>query len=431
MKSLVVSLGIFLSMSSGLSASVTDMAERRYQKGLKLIEAGRQSDALRELEAALRLDPEREDLRQALARVQGVEAVPPEAPSLDALTEGAPLNRVESSLVEAKAAYVRDDSDAAADAWRRALNLDASNAAAQGGLARLEAERYQFEKDQPFDSAVAELYHTALREARRGRYVEAKVKLDEALSLNPGQANVKSLLAALEDQSRQQSEVRAAEAALRDAAKALERGENLRCRALIEEARSLKAGALDLSRLERALRQASSGEVESLVLKAQKQKKAGQPLLALLSARRALALAPDNETARKLEKSLAARSQADEDEVRIKAQADLAFNQGVKAWSAGDLAAAAAGFRRALEIKPGDAEAAKALEKVRLRLDRQISDSQSEAQGLLAKGRELEAQGRLEQARQAYAKAAERDPSLFQAKTEAQRLTSEMAGSKD
>lgn len=415
---------VWLLLIPALSQAVEDPAGRHLKEGMKLLEKGRSKDALRELEVAQTLAPERPDIQEALKRAKNGENAAAPLPTVlpTPLTNSEARARVRAALKEAREAYRDSSVSAASTAWTRALQLDANCQEAKDGLALLADEAYKKDADAPFDSSVADLYDAALREARKERLLEARKKLDEALSLNPSQAQLKSLMARIESGAYAQGAARRADEALREGERALAAGEWATARQAYDEALSLrpddKAAKSGLSRL----KEKSRAPIDELLAKADK---ASDDASAISYYKRVLEIDPAHERALEASARRVARQRKQMNAAARKVETDALYNQGVEAWQAGQLGLASEKFKAVLEIAPDDAEASKALESVRSKLSGQIDKDRAAARELMKEGAELEKKGKLKDAMAAYKRASAKDGSYQEAAEAVARLKKE------
>jgi tetratricopeptide (TPR) repeat protein len=405
----------------------------------KLMRRGRLKDAKVELLVAQRIAPQREDVAQLLASLdpasEGVvaqassvtpSAAPATASAAVAAEDTGVSARVEAALAQGRAAYRESDLKGAAEAWHRALQLRSSEKDAAEGLGRLDRELYHRDADQPFDQSVFDLYDAGMREARKGRLVEAKRKLDEALALNPTQPQVKAALAGLAPGAQQQQAGRDAEQWVVEGQTALKDNDWAKAgtafQQALKQAPSLGAAREGLAEVR------ARGSVQ-----AQKALKAGQEALAQslwdeAEKQFSLALAVDPELAEAqsgkqaaLQKAVQAKSSASQ-----RREADRLYNAGVEAWGSGDLGLAASRFRDVLKLAPEDAEAQKALAAVRKKLDERVEKDRADAVRLVEEGRTLETRGAPEEALKRYQRALAKDPAQAEAAQAQTRLLAEM-----
>jgi tetratricopeptide (TPR) repeat protein len=409
--------------------------ESHIEAAQKLMRRGRLKDAKMELQVAQKIAPQREDVAQLLASLEpGGEGSVSAASSLSPVAEAvvtpsddaAVRAKVEAALAQARAAYRESDLNGATEAWRRALQLQPAEKEASEGLARLEREAYHRDPDQPFDQSVADLYDAGMREARKSRLVEAKRKLDEALALNPMQAQVKAAIAGLAPGAQQQQAGRDAEQWVLDGQTAL------------KESDWAKAGAA----FQQALKQAPSlgaakdglAQVRARgAAEAQKALKAGQEALSQshwdeAEKQFSLALAMDPEMTEAQSGKQAAQQKAVQakSSASQRREADKLYNAGVEAWGTGDLGLAASRFRDVLKLAPGDAEAQKALSAVRRKLDERVEKDRTDAVHLVEEGRTLETRGAPEEALKRYQRALAKDPAQSEAAQAQTRLLAEL-----
>ena len=396
-------------------------AEEHVRIAQKLMRRGRMKDAKVELLVAQKLAPQREDVKQWLAQLEG--STPTAEVSAESGTaEAGTASQLEAALAQARAAYRESDLKGAAEAWHRAMLLAPQDKEAAEGLARLEHEAYHRDADQPFDQSVADLYDAGLREARKGRLVEAKAKLDQALALNPTQPQVKDALANLTPGALEQQAGRDAEQWVLDGQSALKGEDWAKAGHAFQEALK-QAPSLNAAKAGLAIVKARGSE------QAKRAMAAGQQALdqgrwddAERQFSLALALDPDQEGAVEgkqaaLNKAAKAKSRAQQSQ-----EADKLYNAGVEAWSAGDLGLAASRFRDVLKLAPDDAEAQKALMAVRRKLDERAEKDRLDAVHLVEEARNLENRGAPEEALKRYERALVKDPSQGEAAKGKERL---------
>jgi tetratricopeptide (TPR) repeat protein len=428
MKRLLAQLGLALAMQLHAD-DAGDLAERHYQAGLALLAQSHFKDAAEELDVAGQLAPERADIKAALEQAHQKK---PGALPVAAKTAEAPLDldatqarlKAEPVLAEAKEAYRESELEHAADAWNRALLLDKDSSEAKAGLAKLSAEAYKKDADQPFDSSVGDLYNAALREARKERYVEAQKKLEEALSLNPVQGQVKELLEKIQTGAFAQQGSMDAEASLRQAEAALEAGDLALARQNIDLSLNLKPGNPQAEKDLALERSKAAPQIKALMAKAgQSSDEAAQALY-----RQVLAMEPGQAAASEALKKVQARLQQGRSQASLKQKVDQAYNDGVDAWQAGRLAEAATHFKDCLELQASDDEARKALDLVEAKLASQIDKDRAATVSLMQQGKDFEERGQLKEALDAYSRVAAKDQGNTQAAQALSRLGKELQG---
>lgn len=401
-------------------------AEEHVRTAQKLMRRGRMKDAKVELLVAQKLAPQRQDVAQWLAQLEGSTPTAATVDETSPVAEAGTAHKLETSLAQARTAYRESDLKAATEAWRRALLLAPADKEATEGLARVEREAYHRDSDQPFDQSVADLYDAGMREARKGRLVEAKAKLDQALALNPMQAQVKDALAALAPAAQEQQAGRDAEQWVLDGQAALKAED------------WAKAGKAFQEALKQApnLSAAQSGLAVVKARGAAQAKRAMDAGRAALDEARwddaerqfslALALNPEQEGAVEGKQAALNRAAKAKNRAQQSQEADKLYNAGVEAWSAGDLGLAASRFRDVLKISPEDAEAQKALVAVRRKLDERAEKDRLDAVHLVEEARNLESRGAPEEALRRYERALAKDPSQSEAAKAKERLLAEL-----
>ena len=397
--------------------------EIHVQAAEKLMRKGRLKDARVELLVARRLAPKREDVAQLLASLDAGTLTSTAA--LDAPAAKVP-SQVETALAQGRAAYRESDLKGATEAWRRALQLQPGEKEATEGLARLEQEAYHKDADQPFDQSVADLYDACLREARKGRLVEAKRKLDDALALNPMQPQVKALRQSLAEGAQDQQANLDAEEWVHSGQSALKEGDWGKAGAAFQQALK-QAPSLGAAKEGLALVKARSGE------QAQKALRSGQKALdegrwddAEKQFSLAVAMDPELLAAQAGKQAALQRSSQAKNQASQRREADKLYNAGVEAWSAGDLGLAASRFRDVLKIDEKDPEALKALQAVRRKLDERADKDRLDASRLVEEGRTLETRGAPEEALKRYERALTKDPGQAEAAKAKERLLAEL-----
>lgn len=400
-------------------------AEDHVRVAQKLMRRGRLKDARVELLVAQKLAPQREDVKQWLAQLDATSATAQVSMESTAAEAGT-ASQLEAALAQARAAYRESDLKAATEAWRRALLVDPQDKEAGEGLARLGHEAYHRDADQPFDQSVADLYDAGLREARKGRLVEAKAKLDQALALNPTQPQVKDALAGLAPGALEQQAGRDAEQWVLDGQAALKAGDWATAGHAFQEALK-QAPHLNAAKTGLAVVKARGSEQAKRAMDAGRQAldqgrwdDAGRQFSL------ALALDPEQEGAAEgkqaaLNKAAKAKSRAQQSQ-----EADRCYNAGVEAWSAGDLGLAASRFRDVLKLAPDDAEASQALNAVRRKLDERAEKDRTDAIHLVEEARNLENRGAPEEALKRYERALAKDPGQGEAAKAKERLLAEL-----
>ena len=422
-----LALGLWMAPSS-LTASAAGMAQTRADLAERLAKAGRTLDACAELEAALQADPSRADLAQRLVDLRG-RARPATATAAAAtpLSGSAAVN-VADCLAQAREAYRQSDLAGAELAWRQALALKPGLAEAEEGLARLQREAYHHDPDQPFDQSVGDLYDAALREMRKGRQVEARQKLENARSLNPVQAQVLQAMGWIQGQASVQQQSRDAQSYLAEGQRRLADGSDAKAAAAFSAALQAQPDLAEARRGLEEIRKRNNDKVQAALAQgraavAKKDWAAADRAYSL-----ALSLAPEDADAKAGQSQAGGELEnARQAAVRRKA-ADQAYNNGVEAWQAGDLGAAAVDFRDTLRVDPQDKEAAKALASVQAKLEASSDQDRARARSLLAEGRKLETQGALDEALKRYQRAAAADPGLTPAAQALDSLQKRMKG---
>ncbi len=389
-------------------------AQRHYLVGKAMLSQARFKDAERELSVAALLAPERADVSEALQDAKDPRRLQ---------AKGAELSpealRAKAPLLEAKKAYRASDLGRAADAWNRALLLDQGNAEATEGLARMAAEKYRGDPDQPFDSSVHEFYDAALREARKDRFVEAQKKLENALALNPTQEQCKALLARIRSGAFVQRDDAAMAQGLQDAQDAMSARDWIKARLALEKASKTRPEDPGLLK--------AWGEWKALILHdIQEAKdlaaKAPDETLRVKKYKEVLAIDPQDAEAREELEDAELRQRSSRSEARSQKRADSFYAKGMDAWQAGRLADAADFFKRSLAIRPGDPETQKALEGLRAKLAGQAEKDAASSAALMVTARDLEAKGNLKEASDAYERAAAKDGGNAEARESAARL---------
>ena len=409
---------LLLALASAAPA-MADLAAEHAARAQRLAAAGRRLDALAELDAALALQPGQaqwQAQRQALQLTATAAAATPQA--LSPAASGADLA---AWLDQARRDYRASDLAGAEAAWRQALLLQPGQEEAQQGLDRLQREAFRHDPDQPFDKSVGDLYDAALREMRKGRLVEARQRLDDALALNPVQAQIQQALGWVEAGALAQQGGRDAQAWLADGRRLAAQGEDAKAAAALQGALSLDPGLAGAAELLEQVRQRNAGKVEALLKRGRAAAKAKDWAGAEQAYGLALALDGKSDEAR-------AGQEASRRARDGRRDADSLYNQGVDAWQAGDLAQAAARFRQALRAQPGDAAAATALASVQQKLEQRSDQGRTRAAASLAEAQRLEAAGALDEALRQYQRAADADPGLTEAGTGVQRLEKRIKG---
>jgi serine/threonine protein kinase/Flp pilus assembly protein TadD len=164
------------------------------QAGLAALEAGNAAEARRQLDLALRVDPQNATARRARGRVDTLE-------------------EVRGLLAEAAAAERAGQISKALQSYRKALSLDPDTAAARSALSRLESKV----ANDAFASAVAD----GLAALNRGDYAAAQTAYERAGRIRPDAPEVKEGLARI-----QRAEGNEELAGLLDAARRAEREEH-------------------------------------------------------------------------------------------------------------------------------------------------------------------------------------------------------------
>jgi tetratricopeptide (TPR) repeat protein len=412
-----------------------EKAQRHYETGLQMLSQARFIDAAEELGVAAILEPQREDIQGALKQARKGGQAPAQAAEASALTgtatsfdSGMARKNSEPILTEARQAYRESDLNHASDAWTRALLVDKDSQEAKAGLSKLSDEAYKKDPDQPFDSSVAELYAEALREARKERFVEARKKLEQALTLNPAQEQVKALLSEIESGAFVQQGSRDAAEALAEGQRALNAGDWIHARLSLDKALRLKPeDRSSLAALE-SLNEKSAPWVKDWLAKASKASRQGDSAGAKIAFQRVLAVAPEDPDALEGLKKAEKRLKREKGQASVKQKADALYNEGVEAWQSGRLGFAATCFRDAVDLVPGDVEALKALDLVRSKLAAQSDKDKEQSAALLKQARILEDQGKLKEALEALERAAAKDLGNSQAAAEAGRLRKQLHG---
>ena len=417
MRAVVGALGLLL--GAGVLAALPDLATEHAQRAQRLAAAGRSRDAVAEMDAALGLRPGQAEwlaLRQAWAQPAHAAAWATLSPAADAVGRD-----LEAWLAQARRDYASSDLAGAEAAWRQVLALRPDQAEARQGLDRLRTEAFHHDPDQPFDKSVGDLYDAALREMRKGRLVEARQRLDDALALNPVQTQVQQALGWVEAGAQAQQGGRDAKAWLAEGRRLAGAGEDAKAAAALKSALDEEPGLAEAQALLGQVTLRNQAKVASLLKRAGAAAKAQDWAGAEQAYGLALGLDPRNEAA--LAGREAARRARDG-----RRSADSLYNQGVDAWQAGDLAGAASRVREALRVQPGDAESAKALEAVQSKLEQHSEQGRRLAAADLADATRLEGSGALDQALRLYQRAATADPGLAPAAEGARRLEKRMKG---
>jgi tetratricopeptide (TPR) repeat protein len=254
-----------------------------------------------------------------------------------------------------------------------------------------------------------------MRELRKDRMVEARRKLAEAKALNPMQAQVLRALGLVAEGAAKQQSGRDAEALVLDGQRLSAEGEDAKAAAAfaaaLQASPGLKAAeeGLSLVQARNAAKVQAACDKGSAAL-GRRDWSAAEDAYTL-----ALSLDPRHAGAQSGQ-AKARAAQADERGLASqRREADRLYNSGVEAWQGGNLALAASRFRETLAVAPGDAEAAKALQAVRRKLDERAEKDRQDAAALLAEGRTLEQRGALDEALRRYERAAAKDPGLAEA----------------
>jgi Tfp pilus assembly protein PilF len=411
-----------------LRASNAGVAQAHADLSDRLAKAGRLQDACAELDAALQADPGRPDWAQRLASLRG-SAHPgaSNAPTAAPLSGSAAVN-VADCLAQAREAYRQSDLAGAELAWRQALSLKPGLAEAEEGLARLQREAYHHDPDQPFDQSVGDLYDAALREMRKGRLVEARQKLENARALNPVQAQVLQAMGWIQGQASVQQQSRDAQSLLAEGQRRLADGSDAKAAAAFSAALQAQPDLAEARKGLEEIRKRNSDKVQAALAQgraavAKKDWAAADKAYSL-----ALSLAPEDADAKAGQSQASAELENARQAAARRKAADLSYNNGVEAWQAGDLGAAAVDFRETLRADPQDQEAAKALASVQAKLEASVDQDRAKARGLLAEGRRLETEGALEEALKRYQRAAAADPGLTPAAQALDSLQKRMKG---
>ena len=273
---------------------------------------------------------------------------------------------------------------------------------------------------------MADLYDAGQRQARKGHLVEAKKKFDEALALNPTQAQVKAAVLALAHGAQQQQAGRDAEQWVLDGQAALKVSDWAKAGAAFQQA---LAQAPDL-------KSAREGLIEVRTrgsLQAHKALKAGQDALALnrwdeaeKQFSLALAMDPDLTEAHSGKQTALQKASQAKNKAGQRREADRLYNAGVEAWGSGDLGLAASRFREVLNLDADDPEAQKALQSVRRKLDERVEKDRVDGARLVEEGRTLETRGAPEEALKRYERALIKDPAQAEAAKAKERLLVEL-----
>jgi tetratricopeptide (TPR) repeat protein len=380
-------------------AAASGPAEDHLKLARALLARGRRVDAAEEYRVALRLAPDDLEASEALDSLQagGLAKSPSRAKALAELADG-------------QAAYRESRLDLAEISFRQAVAVDPGCAEAKQWLARLEGERFQHNVDQPFDSAVADIFEAGLRLARQGRADDAVQKLGEALKLNPDQPQVLAQVERLKGQAAEQRKERSCAELCRQGAKALARGELAEALADYQQALAAAPGDAEArAGLEKVRGQAGPLAQARCQAGAQALRQ-GRAEAALIAFRQAVDLDPELAQAHQgLEQ---ARSLAQGQERSQVQSRDLKawLDQGRQALAAEDADRAERCFGKALALAPDSAEASRGLGKAGLLLKARQSQDRQAAKELLAQAQRLEEQGALEEALNQAQKALARDP---------------------
>lgn len=420
-----------LGLSLPVHAHAQDRAGAHVALAQQLMRKGRDKDATLELRAALAIDPQREDARALLAGLDGsvaLSATAGTAPAGVSAGEAGLTERVEGALERARNAYQDSDLKASAASYHEALQLQPESVEARQGLARLEDEAYQRDKDQPFDQAVAELYEQGLRQMRKGRLVEARKKLDEARALNPMQPQLLKALDRIAQGAAQQQSQQDAQSLVLEGQRWMADGEDAKAAASFSQALQaspgLQAAQAGLDRL----RERNRNKVAVALAQGRKASAAQDWDAADKAYGLALSLDPAQAEAKQGLAQAHAQRQGRLSAAEQRREADRLYNAGVEAWQAGDLASAAARFRETLAVAPGDPEATRSLEVLRKKLEQRADKDHQDAIDLLAEGRTLEQRGALDEALRRYERALGKDPALASAQSAKDSLEKRIKG---
>jgi tetratricopeptide (TPR) repeat protein len=408
-------LMLLLGLCLGLAAA-SGPAEDHLKLARALLAKGRRVDAAEEYRVALRLAPGDAEASSALASLQagGVPAAPSQSRCLAELADG-------------QAAYRESQLDLAEASFRQALAVDPASTEALGWLERVKGERFQHDADQPFDSAVADIYEAALKLARQGRADDAAQKLGEALKLNPAQPQVLAQMERLKGQAAEQRKARSAAELCQRGAKALAGGDLAEAFSDYQQALAAAPGdaearaGLGTVRAQAQPLALARCQAGSLALAE------GRPEAALIAFRQAADLDPESEQARQGLQKARGLAQAQERSAAQGQSLKALLGQGRQALAAEDADQAERSFSKALALSPDSAEASRGLEKARQLLNARKGQDRQAAAELLAQAGRLEEQGALEEALATARKALARDPQCAGAKELAGRLTSQLS----
>ncbi len=405
--------------------------ERHVAVAFKMLKRDRKLDAAREIEVALTLDPTRQDLSELLQSLREGRALTfsaaVSAPSLVAPQE--PVQARALRLLErAELAYRDDEPEAAAQAWRQALVLSPGLAPAIAGLERLKREAWQADSDQPFDSSVGDIYKDALKDKRKGRFIEARTRLREALALNPVHVKSLALLADLEKNASEQERGRHVDQNLRAALEAEKAGDLVKAHRLLEAVLEQRPHDPSVADLRQRLNVAAAPQVEALLLRAKRAEAAGRLAEAQDSLEQAFALAPERPELRTQARSVGQKVAQDLGQTQSRQEAIRLYNEGVEAFQDGQVDLAVTRFQASVSMAPHDDESRRALNAALKRQRERDEARKRESQALSKEAARLEAQGGLGEALTRYEKAAARDTSNSDAALAVIRLRAKIKG---
>ncbi len=152
------------------------LAEKHYQQGLSFWDRDWRKKAVEEWTAALKLNPQHEGATKKLDEAKH------------------PISLVEESYQKGLSFYKSSQLDDAQSQWSNALKIDPTFAKAKTAMAMLAEEKYQEDRNVPFDELVQSSYEEAMKLFRQEKYPEALVKLKEAAKMGPNQPQVNLLL---------------------------------------------------------------------------------------------------------------------------------------------------------------------------------------------------------------------------------------------
>jgi len=354
---------------AAVDSSRIRMANKHVQLGDAFYDKGRISDAIREWEFALELDPARTGLTERIIAVRNEKNIDIHSQMQVSSVSPGVQQRIAQQLQRAEHYYRKNQLKAAEMAWQHVLALAPANRQAQAGLDRLVQEKYQSNSERGFDCLIRENYEKGMSYYRQRAWQQAEPYLASAAKLAPDHPQVdKYLQLVREALAQEQKKARVRQ--LRCEAEEAEKDKNwLKANQLWKKITEIEPNATDAR--EGVLR--TGKEIETIADNYVKAGKAAsqtrQYAKALAEFKKALEYNPDNAEAQKGKvRMLAVLAQSKADSA-TKTRAQSYFERGLVYYKNGQLKKAVLEWEKAIALDVNNKEYKKFLGRAKIELD--------------------------------------------------------------